>query len=391
MADPATSCFLHIPKTGGSWVSAALHHSLPAGVFCAVPSHRAGHVPLSLLLQRFAVVAGHFTMAQLEPVLDSTFTFTVLRHPVDRVLSLFHFYRDQTVAAAHDPRVAETQHADLDTFVDRLHDRVSPWSNWQTFLLSGASDCEKKADELLPAALANLRRVHLVAIQDELADGLSALAAARGWQVTAPAGRVNATRQRMSLSDVKPSTMKKLSALNAADGELFRAAREQWTSCRTMSREGTPSPFLTASSRAGPSEMGTRQIVITGAHADTRSGTLVVHAHSYIDAQNVTVGIRIRDAAGIVIYGVNTRLLGQRIDVTAGARLEVVFRLNLQLANGEYEVTAAVHEGCDHLERCYHWIDGVARFVCHTPHQNHFVGVVDLQATAEARVARVDS
>jgi hypothetical protein len=387
MAHPATSCFLHIPKTGGSWVTAALRNSLPASDVCVVPSDRVGHVPLPVLLERFAVVAGHFTMAHVRPVIDATFTFTVLRDPIDRVISLFHFYRDQMAIAGHDPRVAEAQGVGFDDFVNRLDARVSPWSNWQTFVLSGASDCEKKADDLLPAAVANLRRVDLVGIHDDLAGSLSAFAAARGWHLTAPAARINATRGRVSLSALKPSTMRKLSALNAADIELFRAARERWVLFQTMANEPPPAAAAAAGPEPTTFEMGTKQIVITGARADSRSGTVVVSAHSFIDADDVTVGIRIRDAAGIVIYGINTRLLGQRIEIKAGHALEVVFRLNLQLAQGEYEVTAAVHKGADHLQGCYHWVERVARFVCYTPHKKHFVGIVDLNATAEARIA----
>lgn len=383
MSSSSTSCFLHIPKTGGSWLSAALRSSLPPQAFYEVPSDRVGDVPVALLLERHAVVAGHFTMADLRPVLDTTFTFTVLRDPIDRVVSLYHFYREQSAAPHYDPRVADTKTHEFEAFVDHLEERVSPWSNWQTFLLSGAVDCETPPGDLLPAARENLQRINLVGVQDELADTLSSLAAARGWQLTPPAGKVNATRHRLSVADVSPSTIQKLQALNAADVELYRLARER-----------SPSRRNRVDAAAGPSislppsrvrERGTKQIIITGAHADTRGGKLIVQAQSAIDATNVTVGIQIRDAAGIVIYGINTRLLGQEIAVAAGSVLEVVFHLNLQLANGEYEVTAAVHEGADHLERCYHWVDAVARFVCHAPHTHHFLGIVDLKATAETR------
>jgi hypothetical protein len=384
---PAKSCFLHVPKTGGSWLSAAIRTTLPAHEFYEVPSERIGHVPVALLLDRFTVVAGHFTVAHLTHVLNDAFTFTLLRDPVDRVVSLYHFYRQQIPTPQQDPRVAQAQALDFETFVARLQDRVSPWSNWQTFVFSGAVDCETPANELLPAALANLDRINFVGVQDELRDGLSALAALRGWQVTAPPERLNASRKRPSLCELKPSVVEKLQVVNEVDLELFRRARERWASIRQSNGAITPSPSIgRTSSPTQPVEMGTKQIVITRVDADARRGVVVVRAQSFVTARNVTVGIRITDAAGLVIYGVNTWLLGRQISVTAGSVFDVVFRLNLELAPGEYHLTAAIHEGADHLERCYHWIDRVTRFVCHATHDTPFAGFVDLHATAETRV-----
>ena len=352
-----------------------------------MPSDRVGHVPVALLLDRFTVVAGHFTVAHLTRVLDEAYTFTFLRDPVDRVVSLYHFYRQAKWAPRLDSRVAEAQALDFETFVGRLQNRVSPWSNWQTFVFSGAGDCEPPAKDLLPAALENLNRISFVGVQDELRDGLSALAARRGWCVTAPAEKLNVSRERPRVCELKPSILEKLRALNETDAELFRSARERWAAIRASTAALGPAPAIQGTlDPARPVEMGTKQIVITRADADTRRGIVVVRAQSFIAARNVTVGIRISDTAGVVIYGVNTRLLGQQITVAAGSVFEVVFRLDLRLAPGEYHLTAAVHEGADHLERCYHWIDPVTRFVCQPRHDAPFAGFVNLHATAETRV-----
>jgi hypothetical protein len=382
------NCFLHVPKTGGSWLSAAIRTSLPPHEFYEVPSERVGHVPVSLLLKRYSVVAGHFSVAQLPPYLGET--FTVLRDPVDRVVSLYHFYREQLAAPHLDPRVATAQALDFDAFVNQLRNRVSPWSNWQTFLFSGAADCETPAEGLLAAALDNLNRLKFVGVHDELGDGLRVLGALHGWRMMPPVGRVNATKQRIAVRDLAPSILRKLRSLNEADEELFQRARDRWVSIRDgdvrPTSVGRPVPSPLSASAARAMEMGTKQIVITNAYVDARSGVVVVRAQSFVTAENVTVGIRISDAVGVVVYGVNTHLLGQQIAVEAGSTLEVAFRLNQSLTNGEYRLTAAVHEGADHLEGCYHWIDEAARFECRGTNNNPISDNVDVNATAETRV-----
>jgi lipopolysaccharide transport system ATP-binding protein len=90
---------------------------------------------------------------------------------------------------------------------------------------------------------------------------------------------------------------------------------------------------------------------------------------------------------GLEIYGTNTRLLGQLVPVRAGEETEVRFDLQLSLAAGTYHITAAVHDGVDHLDRCYHWIDGAAEFACPLT-DRRFAGIVDLHARAMVATLR---
>src|SRR5690349_2068580 len=121
-------CFVHVPKAGGSSVVAALRGSLGRAVFHSqerIPQS----VPLEYLLNRYPLVAGHFTLAQLSPsILQDSFVFTVVREPVDRALSLYYFYRAHTASPTLDHRVSAANAFDLRAFVERLPQRVSPWS-----------------------------------------------------------------------------------------------------------------------------------------------------------------------------------------------------------------------------------------------------------------------
>ncbi len=387
------SCFVHIPKCGGSAVISALKSALPGEFFHAnVGCHQ--RAPLPLLLERYPVIAGHFTFAQIpEAVLNDTFVFGFLREPVDRVLSLYYFYRAQNARAGLDGRVSLAQTFDLPSLVARLPDRVGPWSNWQTFVLSGAKDCERPATELLPDALRNLERMSLVGIQDDLDEGINRLGRLRGW----PLGgitRVNVT-ERPPLHVIDRSLVQRLRELNSCDAELFARARQLWQACKAL-------PIDVGEARDGPnqvdqkrpSEYGTQEIVLTGADVLAASGNdarviyqdervaIRLRGRSHIRATDVTIGIRVTDELGIEIYGVNTRLLDLAIALDAGQEFELTFSLDTRLAAGRYFLTAAVHADEDHLHRCYHWIDNVATFECQWRGRAGFSGVVDLRATA---------
>jgi hypothetical protein len=385
------SCFLHVPKTGGSSLTAALAASLGPHDFYQLPSDRAGKVPVARLLERYRAVAGHFTMAHLEPVSSSAFLFTFLREPVDRVVSLFHFYRLQQAGAHLDPRVTAVKSADaFAAFVDGLSDRLSPWSNWQTYVFSGASDCESPAVKLLPRALANLDRFDFVGVQDELTRGADVLGRLRGWSLVLPPRRINVTTERPGLAQLPGRTRSKLDELNRCDAELFERARRRWADVRASSEMvGAPTMggWQSPDDVSQPDVAANRDIEVTGVRVDTSCGVIAVGIMSRIACEDVTVGIRISDASGVEVYGVNTRMLGRRVPLTPTAGVEIVFTLDLMLLRGEYSVAVAVHDGDDHLEKCHHWVDTAAQFSCDRSAPRPFSGMVDLNATATVRGA----
>ena len=361
----ASTCFVHVPKTGGSWVTEALRTAFTPAQLHEVPSAEVGHVPVPQLLERYAAVTGHFTMADLDAVLGHAFLFTFLRHPIDRVLSLYYFYREQNGDGRLDPRVLQVQALDFPSFVAQLPTRVSPWSNWQTYVFSGVAHCEFAAEDLLPLALENLERVDFVGVQDHLAEGVAALASMRGWNVAPPPHRVNVTRQREPVDKLLPAAVARLEDLNRCDMELFRIARQRWHARRGRPDVTAPRParnLLPGMLRRERREMGTRELVITAATVNLAERLVRVHVQSSIAERDVTLGIRITNATGEHVYGTNTRLLGQRLHAVPNQSVVVDFALPDDLPHGSYYLTAAAHRGVDHLEGCFHWIDNAVRF-----------------------------
>jgi hypothetical protein len=320
--------------------------------------------------------------------------FTFLREPVDRVISLYHFYKQQTRQPATDPRVAVVQSTEFADFVAQVEHRLSPWCNWQTFIFSGASDCEGDARELLPQAQRNLDRLDFVGIQDDLLRGVEFLAEMHGWHVALPRDRVNKGTHRPPARDIPASAIQRLAELNECDARLFAHARERWEGVLASRRRPTvraaqPDPVAmrqTESSRRRR-ETGTREIAIDEVSVDAERRLVVLRGHSSITAGDVTVGIRITNAMGLEIYGTNTRLLNTHIAVQPGEDIMVTFAMQqMPLGPEPYWVTAAIHAGHDHLVKCYHWIDDAVAFTSQSGGAAAFSGMIDLNATAQVHV-----
>ena len=343
------TCFLHVPKSGGSSVISALTTALGPGALFHANESRYQQGPLSPLLARYPIVAGHFSFAQISDVLlDDTFFSTFLREPVDRVLSHYYYYRSQDAARERDERVAAAQDLELEPFVEQLSDRPSPWSNWQTFLFSGATNAEQPAADLLPAAIRNLERMDFVGVHDDLDEGFQRLCELRGWPVEPQVTRVNVTSHRLHRGQIPAAVLARLQELNDCDTTLFARARQIWAEAkagRSTTRPSSASSAAAGASSLSRQEQGTREIEITSiatrTHPPRPDGTIHENDRVFIDLRAVsgvtvddlTVGIRITDKLGVEVYGINTRLLGISVSVRQGESFELTFDFEMRIDN----------------------------------------------------------
>jgi len=85
--------FLHIPKTAGQ----SIHHFLKSLVGAGLVAPARVNEQLYLLsvpdLRRYRLISGHLDWSLLDCVQQPKFVFTVLRNPVDRILSFYFFLR----------------------------------------------------------------------------------------------------------------------------------------------------------------------------------------------------------------------------------------------------------------------------------------------------------
>ena len=135
-------------------------------------------LPYVLLSMNPSVVLGHFRYRdRYAELLDSTDFVTVLRDPVDRIVSLYKYRRyregvDIPISTGFDEFIASNRwakegHAYVDTFC-------------------GNSDLAPRSDEAVAASVANLRRFAVVGLLDRLDEFSSKVTSRLGKPVTIP-------------------------------------------------------------------------------------------------------------------------------------------------------------------------------------------------------------
>jgi hypothetical protein len=86
--------FLHLPKTAGQAVDGAIREKLPSDRICPARVNQKLYTYSVKELRRFDFFSGHidWSLVRLSGKFD--FTFTVLREPMDRILSLYFFMKE---------------------------------------------------------------------------------------------------------------------------------------------------------------------------------------------------------------------------------------------------------------------------------------------------------
>jgi hypothetical protein len=98
MPNPTSVAFLHIPKTAGQSIHARLVDLF--GAAAVAPARVNEQLILMSIadIRRYRVFSGHLDWASLDCMSQPSFTFTVLRNPLDRILSFYFFLRREARA-----------------------------------------------------------------------------------------------------------------------------------------------------------------------------------------------------------------------------------------------------------------------------------------------------
>jgi lipopolysaccharide transport system ATP-binding protein len=131
---------------------------------------------------------------------------------------------------------------------------------------------------------------------------------------------------------------------------------------------------------------GGSEVLTPGARA-----TILVRAVAIESIPAPTVGILIKDRLGNEVFGVNTAMRGVEIgEMEAGGAIEARFRCEMDLGAGAYTITAALHEGVDHTQVCYDWIEAASAFHVIPSPAEPFTGVCRLAPEIRVTAAAAD-
>lgn len=95
MAGAVKIFFLHIPKTAGQSVHNALVNGFGAESVCPARVNEQLLMMTISQLNSYRIFSGHFDWTLLDCVQGPKYVFTILREPMDRILSFYFFLRDQ--------------------------------------------------------------------------------------------------------------------------------------------------------------------------------------------------------------------------------------------------------------------------------------------------------
>lgn len=391
--------FDHFPKTGGTSLVSILVKIIGESNMAQVYGDNA-----RLACERLKdaqVVAGHMSFFPGEILCPDRYSLTLLRHPVDRVISAYNFFRNNSNAfVTTNTHLAKKM--DFETYLDCDDSLVRDFvSNAQTNHYSplgydgtGALSEEQK----LAAAKSALEKYDLVGVVDDYADFVDVLCFEQKFSPVLNIPVENKTVNRQKYRDIPSHVLARLKSLNELDIELYEHAKKLSQSHRRRCmiacieqrcvRGGDETAKLTAISkedsipRVQPNSIAlSSQNVDFGDHGaeivsievlgDLIGSPLILSGELFVcrvifkaneDVSDLTVGIHIRDKQKCLVFGTNSYLQGIKLSVKGGAEYFVDFKARCDLGINKYTIGAALHPGTSHLQRCFHWRENVTRF-----------------------------
>lgn len=212
--------FVHIPKTAGTTLLHIIEEQYSAAATLssrgvALSGRRA---QLEAMPAHIRVVAGHFHFGMRSFLPRPCRAFTMLRDPVDRLISAYYFIARREDKPNHQALLRG------ELTMEKLARRQG---SVQARFIAGYGPQEAVAPEVLLAqAKENLAtKMAAFGLTEHFDASLLLFNQALGWQVDGYV-RENVTRDRPALQGRDPGELEMIRAHSAVDGELYRFAKE---------------------------------------------------------------------------------------------------------------------------------------------------------------------
>jgi len=233
--------FVHVPKTAGT-----SFRKLLVDIFTedqVSPQFMAK--PLTdedaTRLDRFQVIAGHVSFADVYKYFPDRRLITFLREPVDRCLSIYGFYREMKghpliplneILYENNPFEATSLAKQLspDEFFDTNHPHIMQnVSNRTVWQLGHYASVERRigfADsEILEAAKSNLKQCDFVGFFENLDNDVAYFLKKFKISDNVVLPKINRTITAVRKSQISQELVEKISKLNELDNEIYKWAK----------------------------------------------------------------------------------------------------------------------------------------------------------------------
>ena len=215
--------FLHVPKTAGTTLNRLIEWEYPLfemysidPVFFRWSASHLWQLP-ARRLRRTRMFKGHMLFGLHEILPQSATYITVLRDPIDRVISAFYFMRSYVLHPLY--WKFKRENWTLEDFVRR-----SPRENVQSKILAGAEYNSPCTEEILEQAKQNLfEHFSVVGLSERFEESLALMKLRFGWKLERYSS-FNVTQARPKKGDLPQATLDLIVEKNSFDLALYECA-----------------------------------------------------------------------------------------------------------------------------------------------------------------------
>ena len=168
---------------------------------------------------------GHFSYRHLRNIPPPSFVFSMVRDPLDRILSNYIFFRDQaslTDAPYLQRQILLAREHTFAEYIERLPETGIICSNLQTSAFADDWLAPRSTGEnALKLAFDHTKAFDLVGIFERYDESLQMLCTRLGWMPWPSEVRLNTSRKSERVADLDDRTLKLLRKQNESDIELY--------------------------------------------------------------------------------------------------------------------------------------------------------------------------
>lgn len=241
-------CYIHIPKTAGSTLTAIADANFDVRTIAPAPRHLADINPaaktattpeaIAELLSHYRLIRGHFSYNEIRKVLRQPVYMTVLRDPIDRVISVYEFFRragergeaetheyESLMAAAKHDLLHFIQHPDpvvrLRTCNYQTH-QIARWEGDRSALFA-LSEAEQ-----LDAAKRSLDTFTWVGLTEQFQNSVFLLSYIFGWYPAVEYQSLRVVTNRSRRAGIADDVIAAIAAQNQLDIALYHYAKQRF-------------------------------------------------------------------------------------------------------------------------------------------------------------------
>lgn len=210
--------FLHVPRTAGSSLFALFNNILGYKQVIWVEDID-NFDPMQLsALEKYLLIAGHFTVAHQKDYFSHRYSIVFLRNPVDRFISAYYYFKKY----GNDVLIREMDLISYLDFCQNLGCYPFTLFNNQTVYLTGVMDYSVPEKDLLDMAKENLSKIDFVGISEFFSESVGLLLKDCRWPPAHEIPYDNASDTRPKLHKFDDKMLDRIGELNKIDMELYK-------------------------------------------------------------------------------------------------------------------------------------------------------------------------